>query len=65
MWESPASGCFWRALAATYEDRLPEFDFDALAVRADTQQQRLEACRLDAIAIAFGAVGVARTAGGR
>lgn len=44
----------WRALGSTYGSRLQGFDFDALAVRAEAQQQRLEACRLDAVLIAFG-----------
>ncbi len=45
----------WRALGRTLGDRLPGFDFEALAVRAEAQRQRLEAHRLDAAATAFGA----------
>lgn len=43
----------WRALATTCGERLPGFDFDALDTRAERQRQLLEACRLDAVAIAF------------
>lgn len=44
----------WRALGNTYGERLPEFDFDALAARAENQRLRLETCRLEAATIAFG-----------
>jgi hypothetical protein len=44
----------WKGMGRTFEDGLPGFDFDALAARADAQQERLEACRLEALAIAFG-----------
>ncbi len=44
----------WSALDETFGSTLPGFDFEALAARANAQQQRLEACRLEAVAIAFG-----------
>jgi hypothetical protein len=44
----------WGALGGARGSSLPGFDFDALAARADAQRQRLEACRLDAVATAFG-----------
>jgi hypothetical protein len=44
----------WKALERTFEDSLPGFDFHALGTRAEAQRERLEACRLDATATAFG-----------
>jgi hypothetical protein len=44
----------WTALAQQFGDRLDGFDFEALAARADAQRVRLEACRLEAAATAFG-----------
>ncbi len=43
----------WSAMGTTFGSGLPGFDFDALLTRADAQQQRLEASRLDAVATAF------------
>ncbi len=44
----------WRALGRSFGDGLDDFDFEALAARAQTQRQRLEAHRLDAATAAFG-----------
>jgi hypothetical protein len=44
----------WKALERAFAGSLPGFDFHALATRAEAQRERLEACRLDAAAIAFG-----------
>jgi hypothetical protein len=44
----------WRAMERTFGSSLPGFDFAALAERADSQRQRLEAHRLDAAEQAFG-----------
>jgi hypothetical protein len=44
----------WKALGRKFGDGLPGFDFVALAARAEAQRERIEACRLDAAAIAFG-----------
>jgi hypothetical protein len=44
----------WRVLGQKFGDGLSGFDFDALAVRAVAQKERIEACRLDAAATAFG-----------
>jgi hypothetical protein len=44
----------WSAMGRTFGGTLPGFDFDALLARAEGQQARLEACRLDAVATAFG-----------
>lgn len=44
----------WRAMGKTFEDGLAGFDFDALAAQARFQRERLETCRLEAVAIAFG-----------
>lgn len=44
----------WKALGQKFGDGLSGFDFDALAARAEAQRQRIEACRLDAAATAFG-----------
>jgi hypothetical protein len=44
----------WEALGRTFAGGLPGFDFEVLAERAEAQRQRLEACRLDAAATAFG-----------
>lgn len=45
----------WKALGETFGGGLSGYDFDSLAARAEAQEKRLEACRLDAAAIAFGA----------
>jgi hypothetical protein len=44
----------WRAMERTFGSSLSGFDFAALAERADSQRQRLEAHRLDAAERAFG-----------
>lgn len=44
----------WRALGRSFGDRLAGFDFEALAARAESQHERLEAHRLDTVATAFG-----------
>jgi hypothetical protein len=44
----------WTALRKTRESELAGFDFDDLVARADAQYERLEACRLEAVATAFG-----------
>jgi hypothetical protein len=49
-----AKRLLWQALGRVYDKGLPGFDFDALLTRAEAQQRRLEACRLEATAIAFG-----------
>lgn len=43
----------WKALATTADPRLDDFDFPALAERAERQQEELEAQRLRAVGIAF------------
>lgn len=45
----------WKTLGQKLGDRRPSgFDFEALAARAQAQRERIEACRLDAAATAFG-----------
>ncbi len=44
----------WKTLAQQFGDGLAGFDFEALSARAKAQRERLEACRLEAAAIAFG-----------
>lgn len=44
----------WRALGRAYGNSLDGFDFKALEARAEGQLQKLEACRLEAVTIAFG-----------
>jgi hypothetical protein len=44
----------WRALGRTHGIRLEGFDFGALAARAESQRERLEEQRLEAVRIAFG-----------
>jgi hypothetical protein len=44
----------WRSLERTCGGRLPDCDFPALEARAESQQRRLERCRAEAVAIAFG-----------
>lgn len=44
----------WNALRRTAAADLPELDLEALVARADAQYERLEAHRLEAVAIAFG-----------
>lgn len=43
----------WKAMERTFGAALPDFDFAALAERADSQRRRLEAHRLDAVERAF------------
>jgi hypothetical protein len=45
----------WRSLAALADDRLAEFDFTALADRAERQRDELEPHRVQAVRQAFGA----------
>lgn len=51
-----AKRLLWCALGQVYGNgsSLSDFDFDALAARAEAQQRRVEACRLKAVTIAFG-----------
>jgi hypothetical protein len=44
----------WKALGQKFGDRLAGFDFETLAARAKAQRERIESCRLDAAATAFG-----------
>jgi hypothetical protein len=44
----------WKTLGQKFGGGLSGFDFEALAARAKAQRQRIEACRRDAAAIAFG-----------
>jgi hypothetical protein len=44
----------WKALERTFGSALSDFDFAALAERADSQRRRLEGHRLDAAGQAFG-----------
>ncbi len=44
----------WDALAQRFGGSLDGFDFEALSARAEAQRVRLEACRLEAAATAFG-----------
>jgi hypothetical protein len=44
----------WRALNRRFGDGMAGFDFEALAARAESQRQRLEACRIGAAESAFG-----------
>ena len=44
----------WNALGQHFGSTLEGFDFEALAARAEAQRVRLEACRLEAAASAFG-----------
>jgi hypothetical protein len=45
----------WKALGALADQRLGEFDFAALAERAERQAEELESLRLKAVELTFGA----------
>lgn len=45
----------WRSLERSRRDRLPGLDLAGLVARAESQQQRVQACHLKAVEIAFGA----------
>jgi hypothetical protein len=51
----------WKALATVEDPRLADFDFTALADRAERQQEELESLRLKAVGIAFEKSQPART----
>lgn len=44
----------WRGLGRVYGTRLEGFDFEALAARAESQRERIEDQRLEAVTTAFG-----------
>lgn len=50
----------WRAMGTTFGSDLAGFDFEALTARAEAQRERLEVCRLEAAATAFGVAALGR-----